>query len=216
MYRQVMQEWLKRLRIADMTLDEGIRAMVLKMRLPGEAQQIDRMIEKFAEEYFKQNAGRFSHVDTVYVLSFSIIMLNTDLHNPFVTRKMSAADFVSNNRGIDQGRDMPAEVLQGVYRRIKADPIRMDEDDMFESEVSTFVAPLRSGWLGKLGSRNKLGAYKKYWFVLTDGCLYYFVSRHDRAPRCIIPLELCTVEAGGRRKECALWDAVGDAAPENG
>ena len=24
------------------------------------------------------------------------------------------------------------------------------------------------------------------------------------------------VEAGGRRKECALWDAVGDAAPENG
>jgi hypothetical protein len=48
---------------------------------------------------------------------------------------------------------------------------------MFESEVATFVAPLKSGWLWKQGSRNTLGAFKKYWFVLTDGCLYYFVTR---------------------------------------
>ncbi len=135
----MLQAWLTRLDIAGKGLDEGIRAMVLKMRLPGEAQQIDRLIEKFAEEYYRQNPGRFSHVDTVYVLSFSIIMLNTDLHNPFVTRKMSASAFINNNRGIDQGKDMPPGMLQGIYSRIKAEPIRMDEDDMFESEVGTRI-----------------------------------------------------------------------------
>ena len=59
---------------------------------------------------------------------------------------------------------MRAAIAQ-LYDRIKATPFRMDEDDMFESEVSTFVAPLRSGVLLKRGSA--LGSYKRYWFVLT-------------------------------------------------
>ena len=63
----MLQAWLTRLDIAGKGLDEGIRAMVLKMRLPGEAQQIDRLIEKFAEEYYRQNPGRFSHVDTSHL-----------------------------------------------------------------------------------------------------------------------------------------------------
>ena len=47
--------------------------------------RLHRMVEKFAAQYFAQNPGAFSTVDTVYVLSFSIVMLNTDLHNPCVT-----------------------------------------------------------------------------------------------------------------------------------
>ena len=41
-------------------------------------------------------------------------MLNTDLHNPHVPRKMSAAQFIKNNRGIDGGEDMPPEALKKV------------------------------------------------------------------------------------------------------
>jgi Sec7-like guanine-nucleotide exchange factor len=52
------------------------------VRLPGEAQQIDRMVEKFAAEYHRQNPNMFRAEDTCYILAFSIIMLNTDLHNP--------------------------------------------------------------------------------------------------------------------------------------
>lgn len=39
------------------------------------------MMEKFAAEFVQQNPGSYS-ADTAYVLAFSIIMLNTDLHNP--------------------------------------------------------------------------------------------------------------------------------------
>lgn len=34
----------------------------------------------------------------------------------------------------------------------QAKEIRMDEGDMFESEVITFVAPVKSGWLRKKGA----------------------------------------------------------------
>ena len=58
-------------------------------RLPGEAQKIDRLMEKFAERYLKCNPSSFKSADVAYVLAYSVIMLNTDLHNPQVKKKMS-------------------------------------------------------------------------------------------------------------------------------
>jgi hypothetical protein len=53
-------------------------------RLPGEAQKIDRLMEKFAERYVSCNPGAFKSADVCYVLAYSVIMLNTDAHNPQV------------------------------------------------------------------------------------------------------------------------------------
>ena len=39
-------------------------------RLPGEAQQIDRIMESFAAHYCSQNPGLFDEQDTCYILSF--------------------------------------------------------------------------------------------------------------------------------------------------
>lgn len=54
----------------------------------------------------------FSLTDTCYILSFSIIMLNTSLHNPNVKDKPPFERFVSINRGIDNGADLPEELLK--------------------------------------------------------------------------------------------------------
>ena len=59
-------------------------------RLPGEAQKIDRLMEKFAERYVRCNPESvFSKADVAYVLAYSVVMLNTDAHNPQVKTKMT-------------------------------------------------------------------------------------------------------------------------------
>ena len=50
--------------------------------------------------------------DTCYVLAFSIIMLNTSLHNPSVKNKPDIEQFVSMNRGINDGGDLPRDLLE--------------------------------------------------------------------------------------------------------
>lgn len=50
--------------------------------------------------------------DTCYVLSFAIIMLNTSLHNPNVKDKPSAERFIGMNRGINDGGDLPEDLLR--------------------------------------------------------------------------------------------------------
>lgn len=53
-----------------------------------------------------------SPTDTCYVLSFAIIMLNTSLHNPNVRDKPPVERFISMNRGINEGGDLPEELLR--------------------------------------------------------------------------------------------------------
>jgi len=88
------------------------RQFLWSFRLPGEAQKIDRMMECFAQRYCQLNPDIFTNTDTCYVLSFAIIMLNTSLHNPSVKDKPSVEQFISMNRGINNGGDLPRELLE--------------------------------------------------------------------------------------------------------
>ena len=70
--------------------------------------------------YCKCNPKVFSKPDVAFILSYSIIMLNTDAHNPNIKpeKKMTKSDFVSNNRGIDDGQNVPKELLGRIYDSI--------------------------------------------------------------------------------------------------
>ena len=72
--------------------------------LQGEAQKIERLMEAFATRFCECNAPevtQFRSLDSVFLLAFAIIMLNTDLHNKSIKseRKMKLQDFVKNLRG---------------------------------------------------------------------------------------------------------------------
>ncbi|XVF22695.1 hypothetical protein REPUB_Repub12eG0193100 [Reevesia pubescens] len=127
---KVMHAYIDSFDFQGMEFDEAIRAFLQGFRLPGEAQKIDRIMEKFAERYCKCNPKAFISADTAYVLAYSVIMLNTDAHNPMVKNKMSADDFIRNNRGIDDGKDLPDEYLRSLFERISRNEIKMKEDDL--------------------------------------------------------------------------------------
>ncbi|KAM7381364.1 hypothetical protein PAMA_012282 [Pampus argenteus] len=164
----------------------GERQFLWSFRLPGEAQKIDRMMEAFAQRYCRCNPGVFQSTDTCYVLSFAVIMLNTSLHNPNVKDKPTVQRFTAMNRGINDGGDLPEDLLRNLYDSIKNEPFKIPEDDGNDL-THTFFNPDREGWLLKLGGRVK--TWKRRWFILTDNCLYYFEYTTDKEPRGIIPLE---------------------------
>ncbi|XP_023617172.1 cytohesin-3 isoform X1 [Myotis lucifugus] len=183
---KVLQAFVELHEFADLNLVQALRQFLWSFRLPGEAQKIDRMMEAFASRYCLCNPGVFQSTDTCYVLSFAIIMLNTSLHNHNVRDKPTAERFVTMNRGINEGGDLPEELLRNLYESIKNEPFKIPEDDGNDL-THTFFNPDREGWLLKLGGRVK--TWKRRWFILTDNCLYYFEYTTDKEPRGIIPLE---------------------------
>ena len=49
------------------------------------------------------------------MLSFAIIMLNTSLHNPSVKDKPTVERFIHMNKGINDGGDLPDDLLTVWY-----------------------------------------------------------------------------------------------------
>ncbi|XP_031382231.1 brefeldin A-inhibited guanine nucleotide-exchange protein 1 isoform X1 [Punica granatum] len=125
---KVMHAYVDSFNFKGKDFGEAIRFFLRGFKLPGEAQKIDRIMEKFAERYCKCNPNSFTSADTAYVLAYSVILLNTDAHNNMVKDKMSKADFIRNNRGIDDGKDLPEEFLSTLYDQIVKNEIKMSSD----------------------------------------------------------------------------------------
>ncbi|XP_072444783.1 cytohesin-3-like [Chiloscyllium punctatum] len=200
-YIKTLQCFVELHEFADLNLVQALRQFLWSFRLPGEAQKIDRMMEAFATQYCHCNPDVFQSTDTCYVLSFAIIMLNTSLHNPNVKDKPTLERFITMNRGINNGGDLPQDLLRNLYESIRNEPFKIPEDDGNDL-THTFFNPDREGWLSKLGGRVK--TWKRRWFILTDNCLYYFEYTTDKEPRGIIPLEnLCVkVSEDSRKLNC--------------
>ena len=100
-------------------IDEALRLLLESFRLPGESQQIERVMETFASVYFSTKPKHLATQDAAFVMSYSIIMLNTDQHNPQVKNRMKVEDFIRNNRGINNGVDLDHDFLREIYKSIK-------------------------------------------------------------------------------------------------
>lgn len=124
-------------------IDEAIRTLLTKFRLPGESQQIERVVEQFSSKYVEdQNydpeksnldiEGDYSTVqpdaDSVFILSYSVIMLNTDFYNPQVKKHMTFDDYTYNLRGCNNQKDFPLWYLDKVYCSIRDKEIVMPEE----------------------------------------------------------------------------------------
>merc|ERR1719400_2283997 len=125
--KTVMYCYVDFLDFKDKDLVQALRLFLEGFRLPGEAQKIDRLMEKFASRYCScnPNQGVFASADTAYVLAFSVIMLTTDLHSPQVKHKMTKEQYVKMNRGINDSEDLPEEYLSTIYDEISQSEIKM-------------------------------------------------------------------------------------------
>lgn len=134
---RILDHYVDAFDFGGMMFDDAIRQFQSGFRLPGEAQKIDRIMEKFAERFTRQNLDVFPTADTAFILAFSVIMLNTDLHNPSIKeeKKMTSDSFVRNNRGIADGKDLPEEVLTGIFHRVKLNPFSLKEDDEARAKI---------------------------------------------------------------------------------
>jgi hypothetical protein len=105
-------------------------------RMPGEAQKINRFVEVFVKAFWQDNSGTehcpFRHEDTVHLVAYAIIILNTDLHKVNLDKKgtkkkqkMSKEDFYKQLRGCDDGSDIDKDYLSRIYDNVAAHPIEL-------------------------------------------------------------------------------------------
>ncbi|XP_078272864.1 IQ motif and SEC7 domain-containing protein 3 isoform X2 [Rhinoraja longicauda] len=131
--RDVLDCVVDEMDFSNMELDEALRKFQAHIRVQGEAQKVERLIEAFSQRYCMCNpevVQQFHNPDTIFILAFAIILLNTDMYSPNIKpdRKMMLEDFIRNLRGVDDGVDIPREMVVGIYERIQQKELKSNED----------------------------------------------------------------------------------------
>ncbi|KAH3681976.1 hypothetical protein WICPIJ_007047 [Wickerhamomyces pijperi] len=203
----LLKEFLTLFDFKGLRVDEALRILLKTFRLPGESQQIERIVETFAAHYVasqdpvsaedetKDGAateekatpleeGELEPVrpdsDAVFVLSYSIIMLNTDLHNPNIKAHMTIDDYKRNLRGVYGGKDFPAWYLEKIFQSINDKEIVMPEehhgssqwfDDSWNNLISANVSiPFEEHSVADF-SRADILKFKKYIYANSFGVI---------------------------------------------
>lgn len=171
-------------------VDEALRGLLGSFRLPGESQLIERIVTVFTEEYCSSSdPSAVADQDAAFVLTYGIIMLNTNLYNPNVKKpdRMSYTDFAKNLRGVNAGKDFDPQYLQDIYDSIKHNEIILpdEHDNKHAFEYAWKELLTKSGSVGNLVmcDTNAYDAdmFAATWKPIVATLCYVFMQASDDA-----------------------------------
>ncbi|KAL8780621.1 MAG: hypothetical protein Q9194_000812 [Teloschistes cf. exilis] len=124
--KTVLRSYMRGFKFFGDPLDMSIRKLLMEAELPKETQQIDRVLQAFANRYHECNPGIYASPDEAYFIAFSILILHTDVFNKNNKHKMQKLDYTKNARGTG----VADEVLECFYDNISYTPFIHVEDDL--------------------------------------------------------------------------------------
>ncbi|KAL3472092.1 hypothetical protein BJX99DRAFT_11435 [Aspergillus californicus] len=181
---------------------DALRDLLGAFRLPGESPLIERIVTTFSDKYVqKAQPTDIADKDSLFVLIYAIIMLNTELYNPNMKNQkpMSLHDFSRNLRGVNAGQDFAPEFLETIYDSIKENEIILpDEHDnkhAFDFAWKELLAKSTSAGELVIGDTNIYDAdmFAATWRPVVATLSYVFMSASDDAvySRVVMGFDQC-------------------------
>ncbi|KAI5285880.1 hypothetical protein KEM52_002241, partial [Ascosphaera acerosa] len=131
-FKAALRRYMNGFSFNDDPLDMALRKMVMEAELPKETQEIDRVLQAFAERYHECNPGIYQSDEQAYFIAFSLLILHTDVFNKNNKRKMQKQDYVRNTKD----SSIADEILECFYDNISYTPfIRVEEDSTINAAV---------------------------------------------------------------------------------
>ncbi|EFO61719.1 Protein transport protein Sec7 [Giardia lamblia P15] len=112
-----------------------IRYYLSFFHIPGESQQIERIMKVFSQHFVHlfsllpddMKGGTTFTQELAYILSYAVLMLNTDLHNSSVKEKMTKDMFIKNTKCADKQDLIQVQFLAELYDGIVFSPFSINE-----------------------------------------------------------------------------------------
>ncbi|KAL9029076.1 MAG: hypothetical protein Q9196_002639 [Gyalolechia fulgens] len=124
--KNVLRSYVRGFKFFGDPLDMSIRKLLMEVELPKETQQIDRVLQAFANRYHECNPGIYASPDEAYFIAFSLLILHTDVFNKNNKHKMQKLDYTKNARGTG----VADEILECFYDNILYTPFIHVDDDL--------------------------------------------------------------------------------------
>ncbi|KAH9946988.1 hypothetical protein B0H21DRAFT_822341 [Amylocystis lapponica] len=108
--RTVLRYYIDFFDFSGLRLDHAFRRLCAKLYLKAETQQVDRILDEFGRRYWDCNpTSIFGSASVVHAVTYSLLLLNTDLHVADLATRMSRGQFVRNTIAAIQMQLQPSQ-----------------------------------------------------------------------------------------------------------
>jgi hypothetical protein len=125
----ILEEYCETFDFRGLDLLKAYEVYVSTFKLYGEPHNIYNFLMKFSKKYFYDNSQiegcPYKTEDQVSTLAYSILMLNTDLHNPNLSKHMSMEEFIKNNLSTKLYDEFPVDYFRHIYKCISSNPLKV-------------------------------------------------------------------------------------------
>ena len=137
---KVLENYLSMLNFKDLTVLEALKYFLSLFELPGESQKVERILENFAKKYTEDNPGLYTQ-DATHMVSFLLMMLHTNVHNPQVIDKMNLQSFLNIGKNIDNnGKPVSVDILTKFYYDINQSPLAIHSLEKRRREIQSTLS----------------------------------------------------------------------------
>jgi len=122
----LLKDYLKTFSFGDTPLYTILQHFLCTFKIPVETVKIDRIMEAFANAAYEAGCWKeykFTE-DSLYLLCYSMMLLNTELHVSNIKHPMTKSQYISNS----PGAHIPKDLLGEIYDAIK-------ENGLLESQI---------------------------------------------------------------------------------
>ncbi|KAJ9614196.1 hypothetical protein H2200_002332 [Cladophialophora chaetospira] len=148
------------------SIDMAIRKMLMEVEIPKETQQIDRLLNGFADRYHECNPGIFASMDDAQFVAFSILLLHSDAHNKNNKRKMQKQDYVKNTQ--HGSVQISSDILDCFYDNVCYTPFIHFEDEVAVNSHRLSVPKAKRGLIKPKSFENLRGPVDPYTLILDN------------------------------------------------
>ena len=128
----ILKDYSKTYNFKGYDIIKAMNLFISTFRLMGEAYNIYNFICAFASRYYEENKEIFeknklnknnnsiffNSEEEVTSFAYSIMILNTDLHNPNVINKMTVEEFIKNNKSSGLFKEVPEDYFKKIYKEL--------------------------------------------------------------------------------------------------
>lgn len=134
----ILQEYLKTFSFLGIDIICAYRIFISTFKLGGESYVLYNIILEFSKKYFEDNKGEcvFENEDEVSTFAYSLLMLNTDLHDPNIKEHMKVEEFIKNNRITGYYKGIKDEFFKEIYKNIHQNPLKIAKSRQTEYSKS--------------------------------------------------------------------------------
>ena len=151
----ILKEYSKTYNFKGYNIIKAMNLFMSTFRLMGESYNIYNFICAFGSKYYEDNKDigeknklnknnnwvTFKSDEEVTSFAYSIMILNTDLHNPNVLNKMTVEEFIKNNKSSGLFTEVPEEYFKEIYQEIYDNELKkaFPRNDNYSKDIEIYL-----------------------------------------------------------------------------